>query len=664
VAIAEMGKLNLVAMSYDRDAVLNALQKTGASEVKFHYEAQNTAPMTADCESLRARLEAFEGALSYLTAEVGAYNKDRKIKTDVLDDGFSVTYSEFVSAKEQAALAEALVQKINALADERKELEAALSKTRRTLKSSAIFSGIKQPLSSFADTAHTKVKLGTVAAASLENLINAVAGNGLSEISVLCQNAEAAVVLAVCHKSELAALDATLQEYGFTACPYAGDGRSGEQICEELAKEEERLTAELTACANNLYALNENVRNLKIYCDYLRFELEKLQLSEKLRVTQRTFLLEAYVPKEAQEQVAQALEGVSSAVYYEFGEPAEDEVPPTLYKNNAVVKNFETITNTYSPPNSREFDPNTVMAIFYSVFLGFIMADMGYGVMMLLGGGILWYKNRGKKGGIGSLAGVFAVGGVFTVIWGFLFNSFYGASILPFTVMPNAKDDMWSLAGIKVPAVLIISMLLGVIQLFAGYMCKAYQYWRRGKVWDGIFEGVVWAVFSVGVELAIVGFVDEFNASSLQLAGAIIAGVSLVVAMLTAGRKEKLVGKFTKGFGAAYGVINYASDILSYARLYGLMLSGAVIAEIITGYAVTGMNGGVGFLLSGNAGLVILGVVLLIIGHVFNLAIGLLGAYIHDARLQYVEFYGRFFEGEGTMFTPLGSEHKYINLLL
>ncbi len=134
----------------------------------------------------------------------------------------------------------------------------------------------------------------------------------------------------------------------------------------------------------------------------------------------------------------------------------------------------------------------------------------------------------------------------------------------------------------------------------------------------------------------------------------------LLTAMLTAGRKEKILGKFTKGFGAAYGVINYASDILSYARLYGLMLSGAVIAEIVSGYALTGYGGSTGMIVSGNAGLVVLGVVLLLLGHLLNLALSLLGAYIHDARLQYVEFYGRFYEGEGELFSPLGSKHAHV----
>ncbi|MDE7265662.1 MAG: hypothetical protein K2N52_05260, partial [Clostridia bacterium] len=241
-------------------------------------------------------------------------------------------------------------------------------------------------------------------------------------------------------------------------------------------------------------------------------------------------------------------------------------------------------------------------------------------------------------------------------------GSLFGIEIFK-SVMPNAQDDMWSFMGIRVPAVLVISLELGVVQLLTGYVCRAIQCMRRGKFWDGILDGLVWVVFSLGVGLAVAGLVDELNFSKLALIGGIMAGAALVVAIFTAGRKEKLLGKFTKGFGAAYGIINYASDVLSYARLYGLMLSGAVIAKIISEYAVTGVNGGVGFIVSGNPMLIILGIVLLIVGHGFNLAIGLLGAYIHDARLQYVEFYGRFFEGEGELFAPLGSNQKYIKVV-
>jgi V/A-type H+-transporting ATPase subunit I len=401
--------------------------------------------------------------------------------------------------------------------------------------------------------------------------------------------------------------------------------------------------------------LRSEVKPLKIYCDYLAFEVEKLNLGDKMLSTERTFLLEAYVPEDEENVVSEALTGVDSAVYYEFSNPSEDENPPTLMKNKPLLANFETITNMYSPPNSREFDPTLVMSFFYSVFLGFIMADIGYGLLMLLGGGAIYLKSK-RGGSIKSLAGVFAIGGIFAIIWGFMFNSLFGIelSFMP-TIMPNPQKDMWSLAGIQVPSVLVISLIIGNVQIFAGYVCRAVQCIRRGDIVGGLCDGVTWAVFSVGVALAILGFVKEFNMSSLATVGAIIAAVGLVAAMLTAGRKEKFFGKFTKGFGAAYGVINYASDILSYARLYGLMLSGAVIAQIVSQY-------GVQFITGGNFAFAIIGVLLMLVGHAFNLSMSLLGAYIHDARLQYVEFYGRFFEGEGELFTPLGSEHKYIYL--
>jgi V/A-type H+-transporting ATPase subunit I len=271
-------------------------------------------------------------------------------------------------------------------------------------------------------------------------------------------------------------------------------------------------------------------------------------------------------------------------------------------------------------------------------------------------GGWIWWKNRKRPTGFSRLAGSFGFGGIFAIVWGLLFNSLFGFAILPKTVMPNPQEDMWSLVGIAVPSVLIISMFIGLFQIFVGYVCKAIQQWRRGNIADALCDGAVWAIFTIGVALAILGFVAEANLPKLAMVGAVTAGGALVIAMLTAGRKEKFFGKFTKGFGAAYGVINFASDILSYARLYGLMLSGAVIASIVSQY-------GGGFVASGNAMLIILGVLLLVVGHGFNLVMNLLGAYIHDARLQYVEFYGRFYEGDGTLFAPLGSKRKYVYVL-
>lgn len=652
-----MQKLNLVAMSYDRDEVLNALQRTGAVELKTHYEAENTLPAETDCESLKSYIARLESALELVSAEVDDYNKENKIKSDELKDGFTVSYTDFMSAKNLKEQADGLTEKIYALDNERKVLSGEVLKYERLLNSAGIYANISVPFSYYSDSAHARVRLGVIAASD-EDKLKELSEKELFDYEIIAADGEQAVVVLAFHKST--EFDAASGGIGFVACPYKEGTGAG--LCEDYEKSKSAALKRIDEIRAELVGLGKDIKLLKVYCDYVSFELEKLALGEKMRKTAKTFLLEAYLPKTAEQAVAEALDGVSSAVYYEFSEPADGEMPPTLYKNNEVVKNFEAITNMYSPVNAKEFDPNTVMAFFYSLFLGFIMGDIGYGLLMLLGGGFIYMKKRGEDGGLKRLAGVFAVGGIFAVVWGFLFNSLFGIGIFASSVIPDAQRARWSLMGIQVPSVLLISLEIGVCHLMAGYICRAVQCMRRGQFWDGILDGLVWAVFSIGVGIAIVGFIDEAGLPVLGTAGGILAGASLLVAMLTAGRKEKFLGKFTKGFGAAYGIINYASDILSYARLYGLMLSGAVIAQIISGYAVTGMNGGVGFLVSGNPALIILGVILLIVGHGFNLAIGLLGAYIHDARLQYVEFYGRFYEGEGELFAPLGSNHKFIKL--
>lgn len=654
--IAEMKKLNLVAMSYDKEAVLNALQRTGAVEVKLHSETEDTSVLPADTEELRSYISRVEAALALLSGEVEAYNQDNKIKSGVLKDGFDVSYSDFMAAGDKKAETDELIARIEALFSEKNDLQAELSKTKRTMSSARIYSALQVPFSFFSDTLHTRVRLGTVPAAVRTELLDGFSVQPLVGVELISSDSETALICVISHREVISETEGRLADFGFSLCPFEGEETGAENYA-RLSEEVKAIERELKANEYAMYELNLQIRPLKIYCDYLGFQLEKEELADKLRATERTFLLEAYVPKEAEELVKEALLSVTKAAYFEFSEPSEDEMPPTLMKNNAVIKNFESVTNLYSVPNYREFDPNTVMAFFYSVFLGFIMGDIGYGLLMLLGGGVIWYKKRARDGGLKRLAGVFAVGGLFAVVWGILFNSFFGVA-LPFlkTVMPDAQNDMWTFLGIEMPSVLIISLLLGLVQLLIGYVCKAVQEWLRGNFWDGVWDGLVWVVFSLGVGIAAVGFIEQAELPSFVKIGGITAGVALIVAVLTAGRKEKFFGKFTKGFGSVYGIINYASDILSYCRIYGLMLSGAVIAQIVSRYAID-------FITGGNPFFVVLGVLLMVAGHAFNLAMGLLGAYIHDARLQYVEFYGKFFEGEGELFTPLGSRHKYVWLV-
>ena len=653
-----MSKINLVGLSYDRDRILNALQKTQAIEIKLHSETEYTYPLEEDSEALRERLLKGETALEVLLSRVESYYKEKKEKSESLKE-VEISYSEFSAAKDGVEEAEKLIEKIDSLLESEKELSAELTRINRLISSAKIYSEFKSPLHT-ENTAHTICKIGTVPTQMRDVLIKGAENLPLLSYGFYSSDGESELIALALHRAAEGEVSDLLQSASFSACPF-DDTRTGEEFYNSLIEERQKIIGKKEEINSEILSLEKNIRDLKIYCDFVGFELEKITETEKMRKTQTTFLLEAYVPKESRQIIEEALNGATDAVWYSFSEPEEDEVPPTLLKNNKIIKNFEAVTDMYSPVNYREFDPNTVMAFFYSLFLGFIMGDVIYGLLMFVLGGFIWLKQK-RETGMKKLAGVFAVGGIFAIFWGFLFNSFLGMSLPYPTVMPDAQSGRYSLMGIQIPSVLIISMLIGMVQLCAGYVCRAVQCWRRGDIWGGIFDGVSWAAFMIGLMLAVVGLVEEFKLSALAYAGGIVAGGSLLLAVLTAGRKEKFFGKFTKGFGAAYGVINVVSDILSYARLYGLMLSGAVIAQIISGFVVTGYNGSTPFLFSGNPAFIILGVVLMLVGHIFNLAIGLLGAYIHDARLQYVEFYGRFYEGEGSIFTPLGSKRKYIYL--
>ena len=648
--IAKMRKLNLAALSYDRDGIMNVLHRTGAVEVKEHTEKEGLTPIDCSGEELRNYFTSLEAALEILVA--AAANSAKANNTGAPQkDGFSVTYEEFISAAGYRERADEVVNTVNDLTDKKNACIAEQVRLTRAIAAAKPYEAALLPFDAYADTLHTRTKLGVLAPAAWDGIEKTILEMPLVAYEAF-RDSENVLLSVTAHKSVFAEVENLLNEAGFAQCPYTGHITGVSQLASlhgqlNAAQEGQRFAEEETA------ALAPEIRSLRIYCDYIGFQIDKAEAAEKLRGTERTFFLEAFVPADAEELVKGELDGSDFAMWYEFSYPAEDEEVPTLMKNNAVVSNFEAITNMYSPPNSREFDPNTIMAFFYSLFLGFIMGDVGYGILMVVGGGVLWFKSR-KGSGLKNLSGVFAVGGIFTIIWGFLFNSLFGVQILPTTVLPDAQSGMYTFMGIQIPAVLVIAMLLGICHLCAGYACKAFQEWRLGHILDGIFDGLTWAVFALGTAIAIVGMVEDFNLPQVLVwVGGIMAGASLVIAAVTAGRKEKLIGKFTKGFGSVYGIINYVSDILSYARLYGLMLSGAIIAQIVSKYSIQ-------FITGGNVAFAIIGVILMVVGHVFNIAIGLLGAYIHDARLQYVEFYGRFYTGEGELFTPLGSKHRHI----
>ena len=230
MAIVSMSKLNLVAMSYDKSAILNALQRTGATEVKLHYEAENTVPLSADCEQLRAYLGALEAVLSCLSREAEEYNKANKIKTDALADGFEVAYNEFIAASGFKAEADALAERVNALADDRREATVRLAKLKKTAQTARLYSALEHPFDYYCNTTHTRVRVGSVPLHSADALAEEGAEEGVDELfcaTVMASDGERAAVVAAYHRSAASAAEGILQKYNFTACALGGDSRTG-----------------------------------------------------------------------------------------------------------------------------------------------------------------------------------------------------------------------------------------------------------------------------------------------------------------------------------------------------------------------------------------------------------------------------------------------------
>lgn len=647
MAIAEMSRMKLVGVKSDEEKILSALHKTCSVQIVSN---DSVSENVKDADGFVEKFDRLKFACDFLFTNVNRISKEEKDVAPLKEEVYAVTYDEFVCALDLESKIEQVVADLYEIRNKTVDGKAELVKLKNEYSLYKPFYGLKTKFSTFSDTKETKTFLGTLKPNQAESFLS---GDYPCSAFIECQDANLSVLSVVCLKQDESFISGVLAGLGFSRVNFAGDF-TAKQKCDELKTKIANVEKTLKDLDRSVLDKRGYLREMKILLDRYSFELEKARDKDGFQTTDGTFLLDAFVPTEAVERVEQKLVETSDRVFTEFIVVPKDEFAPTLMKNKGLTKQFEFITNLYSPPKYGTIDQNFVMMIFFSIFMGFIMADMGYGIMMTVGG-LIMAKKIGRDTGTRRLCNIIAFGGVFTFIFGALFDSFFGygllrgIGIISAPLMPDAINHKLNLAGISVPTLLLLSLGMGVVQIIASLLMKAASYFRDGKILDGIFEGVVWSAFLVGLILLVVDFAGLTQ--GLAKTAAIIMVVSVVIGAITAGRHEKGFGKFSKAFSSVYGLINYMSDILSYARLYGLMLSGAQIATIVTSLSLPLMT---------NVGGIIGGVLILIVGHLFNLAMGLLGAYIHDSRLQYIEFYGRFYEGEGELFTPFGTKFDNI----
>ena len=399
--------------------------------------------------------------------------------------------------------------------------------------------------------------------------------------------------------------------------------------------------------------------------DYYTMRLEKYQILSTVNHIGKTFLITGYIPeKYAKDLEAEFTKKYSAAV--ELEEPEEDDIPPILLENNSFAAPCEGIVETFSLPSKGEVDPTFVMSIFYYVLFGLMLSDCAYGIVMVLICAFALWKFKNMEQGLRKTLKMYLYCGVSTAFWGAMFGSFFGDAVQVISSTYFGKEivfkPLW-FEPIKDPMkMLIFSFILGIIHLFTGLGMKMHQNIKQKKYLDAIYDSVFWYMLvggAIGCLLATDMFVEMANLSfkippvGLKIC-AVIACLGAVGIVLTDGRPTKSPFKrIAKGLYGVYNVTGYLSDILSYSRLLALGLATGVIAQVFNKMGSMLGSGPVGFILF---------MIVFIVGHTLNIGINLLGAYVHTNRLQFVEFFGKFYEGGGDKYAPFSAKTKYYKI--
>ena len=314
---------------------------------------------------------------------------------------------------------------------------------------------------------------------------------------------------------------------------------------------------------------------------------------------------------------------------------------------------FEAITEMYSLPDYRGVDPTKYFALFYAMFFGIMLSDAGYGIVIAAACFILLRKFA-LEGMTYRMIKMFFYCGLSTVFWGALFGGWFGDffQVAAKTVFHKeiTINPIWFNPIDDPTRLLIWSLIFGVIHLFLGMGIKAGMLIKRGQWKDAVFDIFSWYMVITGGAMWLAG---GSISQAIVKPGMYLAIVGAVILLLTGGRNNKGIGKVTGGLSALYSITSYISDILSYSRLLALGLATGVIATVVN--TMGSLAGG------GVFGTIVL-LVVFVIGHTFNLAINALGAFVHSSRLQYIEFFGKFYEDGGDEFDPLRKNTKYIRI--
>ena len=667
MAVLQMQKISIYALKKDRKAILEYLQRRGVVEITDPETASGVFAQ-ADTQQQRSLLEKNITAAGQAMEVLSGYAKGKKGLLSSFEGRRELTADQYEAAAARIPETRETAERILSLSREIAEGRAEIQRLQTQIDALSPWLSLDIPMQ-FKGTKRTRVFVGTLPEErTLEQVLTGLAEEApkVSGIhaEILSTSADQTCLFVICGRKDAFAMEAALRGIGFSY-PASPSDKPPKEQCEGLRARIAQAQDRIRRAEEEIRSFADKREDLEFLSDYESMRLEKYQVLGRLRQSRHTFIVEGYVPqREAAALERQLSDRYDAAV--EIEPLSDQDDPPVLLENNAFAAPVEPVLESYSMPARGEVDPCTVMAVFYYVLFGLMLSDAAYGLIMVIGCGALLAKFRNMESGMKKTLQMFLYCGISTMFWGVMFGSYFGDVVDVVASTFFGKDvtipPVWFIPVDEPMRLLVFSFLLGIIHLFAGLAMKLYQLCKAKQYKDALYDVIFWYLLVGGgiIYLLTMDMVVNMLGLGFQLpaavgnVAAVFAAIGAVGIVFTAGRESRSPFKrLLKGLYGLYNISGYLSDILSYSRLLALGLATGVIASVFN--QMGSMAGG------GVAGAIVF-ILVFLIGHTLNIGINVLGAYVHTNRLQYVEFFGKFFEGGGRKFNPFSAKTKYYKI--
>lgn len=678
MAILNMKRIEILGLQKDRKKIIEFVQRQGCVQLdEMQEEGQHFTNLPT--QQTVTQLERYESTVDSALEVLNRYTSGKGGLLDSFAPREEMSMTEYLEKSKNVDATLGKCKQLNALYKKIQDSKVEIARAETAIDQVRPWETLDIP-SSFKGTADTQAFIGTIAEPlDREGVLTKIVEadpEAQGEVEIVSADKNQTCLVAICHKDNAKTFEQALRTAGFVAVSDATKHPPKVRI-ERLTKQIEQLGADIAEAEAAIKTYDDSRDDIAFLKDYLTLRTDKYKVLDKVSVDDSVFVISGYIPETKAEGLKNKLESkFDTAVNLSDVDNESDEVPVAVH-NNKLGMTMESITNMYAFPSHKDIDPSFIMTTFYYLLFGLMLGDAGYGLVMTFL--CLFVKFKYKPEPRKRATVNYGLGcGLSTTFWGAMQNSWFGD--LPKWIANGLKSNeptdfisthhlYWFDPLQNTTRFLLLCFFIGILHLILANCINLYKMSKQGMAFEGFFEVVPILLILVGIIPVINSYIgggalaeipstqpidNMINAAAPVLYILLIIGaIGVVVGPAIVRIKQKSsVGKVLGGLGGGlYGLYNAASgylgDILSYSRLLALGLCTGVIASVINQLAAT-PGGGNWFLF----------IIIFIIGHTINLGINLIGAYVHTNRLQYVEFFSKFYEGGGKPFTPLSAQSQ------